>query len=93
MLFSNSRGDVISLIFNVAGYTYGPLLGLYVFGMFTTIKIKDHVVPIICVLAPIATYLLSLFLKDTYDFDMGFINIAVNGGLTFLGLILIKTKK
>jgi len=36
---------------------------------------------------------LSLFLKDTYDFDMGFINIAVNGGLTFLGLILIKRKK
>ncbi|GAB4517809.1 MAG: sodium:solute symporter [Allomuricauda sp.] len=93
MLFSNSRGDVISLIFNVAGYTYGPLLGLYVFGMFTNVTIKDHVVPIICVLAPIATYLLSLFLKDTYDFDMGFINIAVNGGLTFLGLILIKTKK
>ncbi len=93
MLFSKSRGDVISLIFNVAGYTYGPLLGLYLFGMFTNIKIRDNMVPAICILAPIATYLLSLFLKDNYNFDMGFINIAVNGSLTVLGLILIKRTK
>ncbi len=93
MLFSKSRGDVISIIFNVAGYTYGPLLGLYLFGMFTTVKIKDRFVPIICILAPIATYLLSLFLIEKYNFDMGFINIAVNGSLTILGLILIKGNK
>ena len=41
MLFSSSRGDVISLIFKVAGYTYGPLLGLFLFGMFTKISVKD----------------------------------------------------
>jgi Na+/proline symporter len=90
--FSNIRGDVISLIFEVAGYTYGPLLGLYLFGMFTQIKVKDKFVPIVCVLAPLATYLFSAYFKKVYDFDFGFINIAVNGMLTIFGLLLIKKK-
>ena len=92
MAFSNSRGDVISLIFEVAGYTYGPLLGLYLFGIFTKVGVKDKFVPIICVLAPIVTYLLSVYFKKGYDFDFGFINIAVNGMLTIFGLLLIKKK-
>lgn len=90
MLFSNSRGDVISLIFKVAGYTYGPLLGLYLFGMFSKISIEDKFVPIVCIVAPIVTYLMSTYFKTTFNFDFGFINIAVNGILTIIGLLLIK---
>ena len=93
MLFSGSRGDVISLIFNVAGYTYGPLLGLFLFGMFSKVKIKDKWVPFICVASPVITYLLSLYLKNSFNFDFGFISIAVNALITILGLILIKQKK
>ncbi|UJH66682.1 sodium:solute symporter [Allomuricauda sp. SCSIO 65647] len=93
MLFSSSRGDVISLIFNVAGYTYGPLLGLYLFGMFTKIEIKDRWVPLICIMAPSLTYFIGLYLKKEFDFDFGFVSIAVNGLLTFLGLLLLKRKK
>ena len=92
MLFANSKGDVISLIFKVAGYTYGPLLGLYMFGMFTKMEIKDKWVPLICLLAPITTYLLSAYLLATYNFDFGFVNIAVNAGLTILGLLLLRKK-
>tara|TARA_R110002050_G_scaffold116847_2_gene233386 strand:- start:33260 stop:34663 length:1404 start_codon:yes stop_codon:yes gene_type:complete len=92
MLFANSKGDVISLIFKVAGYTYGPLLGLYMFGMFTKMEIKDKWVPLICLLAPITTYLLSAYLLATYDYDFGFVNIAVNAGLTILGLLLLRKK-
>lgn len=90
MLFSSSKGDVISLIFKVAGYTYGPLLGLFLFGMFTKIHVKDNLVPIICILAPILTYFLSILTKNVFDFDFGFINIAVNALLTILGLIAVK---
>jgi len=93
MLFSGSRGDVISLIFNVAGYTYGPLLGLYLFGMFTSVSVKDKWVPLVCVAAPILTYALSLYLKKSINFDFGFISIAVNGMFTILGLIIIRQKK
>ena len=92
MIFSNSKGDVISLIFKVAGYTYGPLLGLYMFGMFTKITIKDKWVPVICLLAPILTYGLSEYLKNIFNFDFGFVNIAVNAGLTILGLLIVKRK-
>ena len=93
MLFSGSRGDVISLIFNVAGYTYGPLLGLYLFGMFTSVSVKDKWVPLVCVIAPMLTYALSLYLKESINFDFGFISIAVNGMFTIIGLVLIQQKK
>ncbi|MCK5677100.1 MAG: sodium:solute symporter [Flavobacteriaceae bacterium] len=90
MVFSGSRGDIISTIFYVAGYTYGPLLGLFLFGMFTKIKIKDNLIPIVAILAPILTYLLSVYLKSSFDFDFGFFNIAVNASLTIIGLLIIK---
>ena len=93
MLFSNSRGDVISLIFKVAGYTYGPLLGLYLFGMFTKISIIDKWVPVICILAPLLTYLLSEYFSNNFNFDFGFMNIAVNATITIIGLIIVKRTK
>jgi Na+/proline symporter len=93
MLFSNSRGDVISLIFKVAGYTYGPLLGLFLMGMFTSISVKDKWVPIVCLSSPVLTYLLSVYLISEFNFDFGFINIAVNALITILGLLLIKQRK
>lgn len=92
MIFSGSRGDVISLIFKVAGYTYGPLLGLFLFGMFSSMSVKDKWVPLICIAAPVLTYLLSIYLKNSFNFDFGFISIAVNGLLTIMGLFIIKEK-
>lgn len=92
MLFSESKGDVISTIFKVAGYTYGPLLGLYLFGIFTKIKIKDAAVPYICVLMPILTYFLNYIFLEKFSFDLGFMNILVNALLTILCLILVKNK-
>jgi SSS family transporter len=93
MIFSGSRGDVISLIFNVAGYTYGPLLGLFLFGMFSSFSVKDKWVPLICIVAPISTYVLSIYLKNSFNFDFGFISIAVNGLFTITGLFIIKQNK
>lgn len=93
MSFSESRGDVISLIFNVAGYTYGPLLGLYLLGMFTTVQVKDKWVPMVSVASPILTYVLSLYLKKSFNFDFGFISIAVNAMITIMGLLIIRQKK
>ncbi|WP_369047842.1 sodium:solute symporter [Tenacibaculum sp. UWU-22] len=93
MLFSSSKGDVISTIFKVAGYTYGPLLGLYMLGIFTKIKIKDAAVPIICVAMPIVTYLLNYYFIRWFQFDFGFMNIFVNALLTILCLLIFKDRK
>ena len=92
MLFSESKGDVISTIFKVAGYTYGPLLGLYLFGIFTKIKIKDAAVPYICILMPLLTYYLNYIFIAKFSFDLGFMNILVNALLTILSLIIVQNK-
>lgn len=92
MLFSESKGDVISTIFKVAGYTYGPLLGLYLFGIFTKIKIKDAAVPFICVLMPLLTYYLNYLFLTKFSFDLGFMNILVNALLTIVCLIIVTKK-
>jgi SSS family solute:Na+ symporter len=82
--------SVIAKIFTFAGYTYGPLLGLYTFGLFTKYNLKDKIVPVICLTAPIITYVISYYSKEKFGFDFGFFVLVLNGFITFLGLIVIK---
>ncbi|WP_298766610.1 sodium:solute symporter [uncultured Polaribacter sp.] len=84
--------SVIANIFKAAGYTYGPLLGLYSFGLFTKLKVKDKMVPAICIVAPILTFIISYNSLYLMNFDFGFFVLALNGFLTFLGLYLFKRK-
>ena len=82
--------SVIAKIFTFAGYTYGPLLGLYTFGMFTKLKVKDKLVPAICLIAPILTFLISYYAKEKLGFDFGFFVLVLNGFLTLVGLRIVK---
>lgn len=84
--------SVIAKIFTFAGYTYGPLLGLYAFGLFTKLNVKDKAVPYICLIAPILTYIISFYSKEKLGFDFGFFVLVLNGALTFLGLLFFKRK-
>lgn len=93
MLFSESKGDVISTIFKVAGYTYGPLLGLYMLGIFTKVQVHDNAVPYICIAMPLVTYFLNYAFIEWYNFDFGFMNIFVNAFLTVICLLLVKKKR
>lgn len=93
LAFANSTGDIITSIFKVAGYTYGPLLGLFLLGIFTKIKLKDKYTPIICVIAPILTYIINELLIKYFNFDLGFMNVFINALITVVFLILIRTKK
>ena len=92
MLFWNSQGAIINTIFKIAGYTYGPILGLYTTGLFSKIKIKEKWVPVACIAAALTTYLLNEYFVSAFNFDFGFMNIFVNALLTVLFLILIKKK-
>ncbi len=92
LIFKAINNDaVISAVFTVAGYTYGPLLGLYSFGLFTKRRIKDNLVLVVCVLAPILSYLIDLVSIEN-GVNFGFFILIINGALTFLGLWLISTK-
>ncbi|WP_430814073.1 sodium:solute symporter [Carboxylicivirga sp. RSCT41] len=80
-LFNND--SVISTVFNLAGYTYGPLLGLYAFGLFTKLKVKDRWVPLIAILSPVIIGIMD------YNLTMGYEKLILNGAITFLGLLMI----
>ena len=83
--------SVISAIFTAAGYTYGPLLGLYTFGFFTGRKIVDKFAPIVCIAAPILTYLINANSELLlFGYKFGFELLILNGLLTFLGLLGIS---
>lgn len=85
---------VISKLFTVAGYTYGPLLGLYAFGLFSKYAVKDKWVPLICLLSPIVCFFLSEYSSLLITgYKIGFELIIINGALTYFGLWLLRKKK
>lgn len=84
--------SVISSLFKVAGYTYGPLLGLYSFGLFTKWKIKDKWIIPVVVLAPIFSFIIQHNSYEWWGFHFGFELLIVNGFLCFLGMLLIRDK-
>ncbi|MEI7982830.1 MAG: sodium:solute symporter [Bacteroidota bacterium] len=84
---------VIDKLFTVAGYTYGPLLGLYAFGLFTGYQLKDRWVPVIALLAPVICYFLSVNSEKIFNgYKFGFELLILNGFITFVGLFLIRRK-
>lgn len=85
---------VIAQLFTFAGYTYGPLLGLYAFGMFTGYKVHDRLVPLVAVLSPVISYFFGEYAGRIFPgYQVGFELLIVNGVLTFLGLFFIKKLK
>ncbi|MBQ2852190.1 MAG: sodium:solute symporter [Bacteroidales bacterium] len=86
--------SLIDKIFEIAGYTYGPLLGLYSFGLFVkNRKPNDKYVPIIAIASPIISYLLNLYSQDLFwGYQFGFEILIVNGLLTFTALLFISKK-
>ena len=76
--------SIISAIFSVAGYTYGPLLGLYFFGLFTSYKVNDKLVPYLAIFAPVLSYIIQLY------FSVGFEILLVNASIVCIGLFIIK---
>ncbi|WP_298533150.1 sodium:solute symporter [uncultured Algibacter sp.] len=85
--------SVIWELFKAAGYTYGPLLGLFAFGIFTKAQLKDKYVWIIAIIAPLVSYFINKYSMDLLNgYQIGFEILIINGLLTFLGLILIRRK-
>ena len=79
--------SIISSIFSVAGYTYGPLLGLYFFGLFTSYNVNDKLVPYIAIIAPALSYIIQTY------YSIGFEILIVNALLVCLGLFVTKENK
>lgn len=81
--------SVINSLFIAAGYTYGPLLGLYAFGMFTRNKINDKWTPWICLASPLLSYIINIYSEALlWGYKFGFEILILNGILTFTGLAI-----
>ena len=87
--------SLIDKVFEIAGYTYGPLLGLYTFGLFVkNRKVIDKAVPFIAVASPVISYLLKIYSPQLFGgYKIGFEILIINGLLTFLALILFSRKE
>jgi len=84
---------VIDTVLLIAGYTYGPLLGLFAFGIFTKRIASDMWVPFVCILAPVLCYWLNMQVPKWFNgYQIGNELLIINGAITFAGLILISKR-
>jgi Na+/proline symporter len=85
---------VIDKLFTIAGYTYGPLLGLYSFGLFTKRDVNDRITPVIAILSPVICWLLSRYSVQLFNgYKFGFELLLLNGFLTYMGLWIFSRKE
>jgi Na+/proline symporter len=94
LIFSTLNDEaIIDKLFTIAGYTYGPLLGLYTFGLFTKRAVNDKVTPYIAILSPTICYILSKYSVQLFNgYRFGFELILLNGFLMFMGLWAFSRK-
>lgn len=89
-----SSASMIGVILKIAAYTYGPLLGLFAFGLLTKRVLNQRLTPFVCLLAPVLCYVLDVFQKNlTGNFEIGLELLLINGMLTFIGLWFISKPK
>lgn len=88
----NSK-SVIDAIYIIASYTYGPLLGMFAFGLFTRRRTRDRWVPLIAVASPILCYALDRFVMQSYGYKFGYELLMLNGMLTFAGMYALSSKE
>lgn len=92
ILYVLNNQAIINLVYLLASYTYGPLLGFFFFGILTKRQVRDRAMPYIAVAAPLLCYLLDLVCKAWFDFGLGFTILILNGLFTFLGVWMFSKK-
>ena len=94
IFYAISNSDAISAVYTLASYTYGPILGLFAFGMMCKSPVRDRLVPVVCIAAPVISFFIQMWLKNQYDYTLGFELLLLNAALTMIGLaLLIKREK
>ena len=80
---------VINLVYKVASYTYGPILGMFAFGMFTRLKVRDRWMPLVALAAPALSALVQWWALKTWDYQIGFELLIYNAAFTMIGMLLL----
>lgn len=82
--------SVINLVFKVAGYTYGPILGMFLFGLFTRMRIRDRWMPVVAIAAPLLSAALQYIVREAWGYQIGFELLVYNAAFTIIGMILLR---
>ena len=90
---SFGNDSVLNLLFRVASYTYGPILGMFAFGIFTKFEIRDRWMPIVAILAPILSWGLQYGAKYYYGYEIGYELLVYNALFTIFGMLLLRVKR
>ena len=85
-----SNSDAISAVYAIASYTYGPILGLFAFGLACHTAVRDKWVPAVCIAAPVICFFVQKWLLDSFGYVMSFELLLLNAAVTVAGLILLK---
>lgn len=80
-------------VFTAVSYTYGPLLGLFAFGLFTRWAVRDRFTPYLCILSPFVSYGVAVAAESLWGYKVGYEILLFNGLFTFLGLCLLRDGK
>ena len=89
--YMNSQ-DAISAVFTMASYTYGPILGLFIFGIFTKRKVNPKYVALVCILAPLLSWVLQWGGKFYFDYETGYELLLINAFIVISGMCLISVR-
>lgn len=93
VFYKVNNPSMIGVILKVAAYTYGPLLGLFTFGIISKRQVHDKLVPVVCIAAPAICFLLDKFQKELFgNFQIGLELLIINGFITYTGLLIISKK-
>ena len=85
--------SLIDLIYVMVSYTYGPLLGLFAFGLFTRRTAKDKLIPYIAIVSPVLCFLIDTLCKSAFGYSFGYELLMLNGSITYAGLFFTSSKK
>lgn len=85
--------NLIDAIYILVSYTYGPLLGLFAFGLFTKYQVTDRWVPYFAILSPILCYVLDVLVQQLWGYHFGYELLMLNGAFTFAGLYVTRKKE
>ncbi|MFM2292938.1 MAG: hypothetical protein RIS29_2751 [Bacteroidota bacterium] len=84
--------SVIDAVYTIVSYTYGPLLGMFAFGLFTQLNVKDRVIPYVAVASPLICYGLNLLSASLWNYTFGYELLIINGMITFAGMAIFSRK-
>ena len=92
VFYAISNSDAISAVYTLASYTYGPILGLFAFGMMCKTSVRDRLVPVVCVAAPVISFFIQRWLASSFGYTLGFELLLLNAALTMIGLAMLIKK-